>query len=260
MTGEYLLTPQTERDNRRKSAIITFFIVAAILIIAWWLRFGKFEVDFPPQGIMVQFGTTDFGSGPQEPAESKVVAAASTPEQTVEQEVETFETPDAVPVSPKPATTPSEKPSTTPTQTAPDPFKPKSVYTPGATGQGSSSSQGSTGGTGNMGDPLGSDDGAFTGSPSGTGIQGTGRSVGGRGWAQRPDLTQFHQVQEILKVNIYARKDGTITDVKVVGGTLADPVLIGKVIAQIKRGKLQADPSAPEIELLASWTIRFALD
>jgi hypothetical protein len=107
---------------------------------------------------------------------------------------------------------------------------------------------------------LGGDDGAYTGTPSGTGIEGTGRSVGGRGWSVRPDLSAFHQVQDVLKVNIYARKDGTITDVKVVGGTLTDPALITKIIAQIKRGRLNPDPSAPEIELLATWTIRFALD
>lgn len=250
MTTAYLLSPEVERENRRKSAIISIAIFIALLVIAWLMVFPKFEVDFPPQGIMVQFGMTETGSGDEEPAPSEESASASAPVESVEEPVETYETPQSVPLTSKPQTTPT----TTPTET---PKKDPKVFRP-TEGRGTSPNQGPGGDPGNAGDPMGGDEGAYKG--QGMGPVGTGRGVGGRGWTSKPDLSTFHQVQETLKVNIYARKDGTITDVKVVGGTLTDPTLIGKIVSKIKQGRLNPDPNAPEIELLATWTIRFALD
>ena len=248
MTGEYLLTPQTERDNRRKSAIITFFIVAAILIIAWWLRFGKFEVDFPPQGIMVQFGMTDFGSGPQEPAESKVVASAATPEKTVEQEVETFESPEAVPVSSKPATTPTETPSTTPAQA-----KQPALYNPNQFREQSGGREPPF----DPGKPLGKDGDV---KPPGS-MMGPGGSIGARGWRIKPNIDPCHLDADVFEVRIYARRDGTIYDVREIGGTLTDKAVKECIKAQIKLVRLNPDPSSPhEIQVMPKLTIRLGID
>lgn len=259
MITSYLIDPDIERANKRGSAAIALGILAtAIVIFILWKIPRASEtsaIDFIGGGVEVQFGYTDYGFGPEEPSPKPITAeaAAAEPSEASEDPIKTYDNVGEDNVG-------SSKPKTTTQSTAPTAPQPKKAKTfSGVSGIGTGSgSEGNKPGEGNMGQLDGGEDGVYKGTPGSGG--GTGRGVGGRGWAVSPNLSQFHQVQETLKLNIYARRDGTITNVKVVGGTLTDPDLISKIIAQVKRGRLNPDPKAPEIELLATWTIKFALD
>jgi outer membrane biosynthesis protein TonB len=77
-----------DTSHKRKSAVMTS-IIAVLMLILMFL-FGLTYLDPPEEyGIAVNFGTTDFGSGNQQPTEALKPAAQSAPEtESTEQPVE----------------------------------------------------------------------------------------------------------------------------------------------------------------------------
>ena len=84
-----------DTSHKRKSAVMTS-IIAVLMLILMFL-FGLTYLDPPEEfGIAVNFGTTDYGSGNQQPTEALKPAAQSEPEtenteQPIEEVVEEIE-------------------------------------------------------------------------------------------------------------------------------------------------------------------------
>jgi len=101
MTVEYLLNPEVERANKRKSAIITALIVIGILVLSIFWVLKQPEEKFPPPGILIAMGTTEQGSG-----ETKPVPQKETPKEEVK---------------PQPEPEPQPQVTETPVETVDDP-------------------------------------------------------------------------------------------------------------------------------------------
>jgi hypothetical protein len=257
MVTKYLIDPEVERANRTRSAAITLGIVISILLVAFIIRSrAAGPVDLlSGGGVEVQFGYSDVGLGPEEPSPSPAISDEAVAQSTEASDAQIqgyTNSPEPSLGSSTPKTTTQATTSTTPA------FKPKAVYSgPSGIGAGSGS-EGNRPGTGNMGQPDGGEEGVYVGNP-GSGGTSTGRGLGDRGGVGKLQLQQFHQVQETLIVDLYVLRDGTISRVEVKGGTLVDPTLKSRIVAQIKRSKLNPDPKAPEVEILKSQKIIFKL-
>lgn len=205
----FLNTPE-----KRKAAILTSVITLALLLVFTFVTVLT-EIEPPEeQGIAINFGNTDVGSGPVEPAEATKVSPAKSSSQSQQEQLDNIATQDNTdaptiksdPTNDKPVKKPADKPAK-----KPDPKPDSSVLdalnsvtdakpADGTTSQG----QGPGDGAGNKGDINGDPyANAYFGSGKGTGGKGFGLNgrgkVAGRG--AQPDCNEAGRVIVEIEVD-----------------------------------------------------------
>lgn len=247
-----------ETEHEKKSFAITSVIFVIILILCFFL--GMSYMDPPPEnGIAINFGTTEFGSGDIQPTEP----IASAPQQTqaesqstaVTDDVATQDVADAPVIvnkkpqkeTPKEDTKPKETPKPTPSKSTTDALN-NLLNGPKSDGK-------ATGGQGDDNQPgdKGSVDGSLGGSyGQGGGGRGTGGNgnyqLGNRNALTKPMPKYTCNEQGTVVVQITVNKAGKVIAVNpgVRGTTNTASCLLDQAKIAAMDTKWEADPDAPD--------------
>lgn len=249
-----------ETSEEKKSFGITTALFVIMLILFTFL--GLTYMDPPPEnGIAVNFGNSDTGSGDVQPIEPPK-ASEEIPQSQPEASQEQILTQDAdAPIT----ATKTEKPKK---DTKPNP-ETKPVETPKKTvnsaldriknakkaeGEGKTSHGDDADGNGDKGNPNGSlyansFYGSGTGDGTGTG-KGTGWGLAGRKLAGNSKKIQDCNESGKVVVKIWVNNQGNVIRAERAQGTTnTNPCLVNPALETAKTFKWQADPNAPETQI-----------
>jgi TonB family protein len=247
----------------RNGLIGTVVFHGAVLFLLLYMAFTT-PLPLPAeQGILVDFGDSDFGSGNNEPPANEPAAAEAqqpeaTPQSSQEEQIltQTVEETVALPVKPVPKPKPSEKPEqpkeNKPVEEPPKPertVRQESLYRQPGRGSnaGASVSQGETGGQGNQG--------VTTGAP-GVGVYGQGGDTGGgnsfdlagrsvAGQLPRPEYRSQEYGKVVIEITV--DKDGNVltAEYRMQGSTTIDQTLVDAAKRAARQAKFSRKPDAP---------------
>ena len=250
-----------ETEEEKKSFAITSIIFVILFILFFYL--GLTSLDPPPEnGIAVNFGTTEFGSGNIQPTEAiqsapKAVAAkeaAASNENVLSQDIE-----EAVVIKEAKKIQPTK-------ETAKEEVKPKPKEIPKPSKStsdalsslinGPKSDGKAQGGEGN--DNVAGDKGSPNGNPYANSYYGSGSGSGnGSGWGLngRSISSRGKEVQKCnefgtVVVQITVNRNGNVIAAKYTKGTTnTNPCLIEPALATARKYRWQPDPKAPETQI-----------
>jgi len=252
-----------EENNYPKAFAATAVIMALLIAMCYFIVFHT-----PPKqedgtgGILVNYGTTDEGSGTdymstEEPSKAerpnhtkptKVTQAPPTPQKTqVEQsdkKVVTQNTEDAPVVDAN-----SKKTSkTVATQPAAKPAKPtvnQNALYKGKSNGGTGEGDGTTNTPGNQGNPNGS---TLTNNYNGTGSGNGGLQMAQRNFVNKPTVTDDNHRAGKVVVDIRVDKNGNViyASAGAAGTTISDSRLLQKCEDAVRNSKLNASENAPD--------------
>jgi TonB family protein len=256
--------------SSKTRSILGSVIIHAILLVLLLLFGFRTPLPLPAeQGILINFGTSDQGSGIAEPKPAVAASnetAKQTPSETVKEtpltqdfeEAATIPTPKPV-VKPKPETKPKPKPVETvkPQNEQPKPVeeKPREVNQqalfPGQKPGGSNTGEGETGNPGNQGSVDGStESNSHIGGPVGGG-DGISFSLGGRSRLSLPSPEYPKQKSGRVVVEVTVDRNGNVT--KATGGvkgsttTDIDLVKAAERAALLAKFNVKSDAPAEQI-------------
>ena len=249
-----------ETPEEKKSFGITTALFVVMLILFTFL--GLTYMDPPPEnGIAVNFGNSDTGSGdvqPIEPPKASEEIPQSQPEASQEQIL--TQDADAPVVAPKTEKlkkvtkpTPETKPVETPKKTVNSALD-RIKNAKKAEGEGQTSHGDDADGTGDKGSPNGSlyansFYGSGTGDGTGTG-KGTGWGLAGRKLAGNSKKVQDCNESGKVVVKIWVNNQGNVIRAERAQGTTnTNPCLVNPALETAKTFKWQADPNAPETQI-----------
>lgn len=250
-----------ETEEEKKS-----FAITSVLFVIMFLLFfvlGLKSLDPPPEnGIAINFGTTDVGSGdiqPTEAIQSAPKPTTSQPTAASKDEVMSQDIEEAVVMK----ETKKEKPTKS---TAKEEIKPKAIESPKPSKStsdalssllnGPKSDGKASGGEGN--DNLAGDKGNPNGSPYANSYYGSGSgSGGGRGWglngrrlSATGKVVQKCNEFGTVVVQITVNRNGNVVAAKYSKGTTnTNPCLIEPALATARKYKWQPDSNAPETQI-----------
>lgn len=243
MNNSWAMEQHFERAKNIQASIITIFVCGSIFLIFFFIRWGMPTIEKPllTEGIEVNLGNSDFGSGdvqplvPGEPApdanpdNSNSTPATSSNSNTDEKADSEEE--DAVPA--KTETKPVVKPTVTNTNSKPT-TKPTTTTTPatpknkavmpaysGGKGKGGNNADSYNGsksegddknGTGDKGKPWGSVDGKVYNGPGGTKMYG---NLGKRGIKVFPSMNDDFDEDAKVAVDIVADANGNVLEARI---------------------------------------------
>lgn len=275
-TAEFLIAPEKEKANKRKSAIITATIMALVLIMAIFWVFKNPEPDFPESGILIAMGTTDEGSGETEPVpqeEQPEPQQEPQPEQQpapqeAEQPVETVEDPNATAIEDEKEEQEEEEPEK-PEEEETEPTKEQEEQTEPETpkntmpdeSQEESEAEETKGNyemPGNMGDPEGDERSDRMGETPGLGNFEFGGGLSGRGVLGVPKVEKkVRNEQGKIVLEIFVDADGNVTRVgdQLRGTEISDPAMIKE--ARKLASQVRFDPTSSGGTVKGTITINF---
>lgn len=249
-----------ETPEEKKSFGITTALFVIMLILFTFL--GLTYMDPPPEnGIAVNFGNSDTGSGDVQPIEPPK-ASEEIPQSQPEASQEQILTQDAdAPITakktekPKKDTkpTPETKPVETPKKTVNSALD-RIKNAKKAEGDGKTSHGDDASGDGDKGNPNGSlyansFYGSGTGDGTGTG-KGTGWGLAGRKLAGNSKKVQDCNESGKVVVKIWVNNLGNVIRAERAQGTTnTNPCLVNPALETAKTFKWQADPNAPETQI-----------
>ena len=250
-----------ETEEEKKSFVITSIIFVILFVLFFYL--GLTSLDPPPEnGIAINFGTTEFGSGNIQPTEAiqsapKAVAAkeaAASNDDVLSQDIE-----EAVVIKEAKKIQPTK-------QTAKEEVKPKPKENPKPSKStsdalsslinGPKSDGKAQGGEGN--DNLAGDKGSPNGNPYANSYYGSGSGSGnGSGWGLngRSISSRGKEVQKCnefgtVVVQITVNRNGNVIAAKYTKGTTnTNPCLIEPALATARKYRWQPDANAPETQI-----------
>lgn len=242
MNNNYAMEQHFERNKNLQASAVTAFVCCVIFLIFFYIRWGLPVIEKPllSEGIEVNIGNSDFGSGDVQPLVQGDPAPEtsqnnnSTPPSGANTPATSTETPDNNDPDATPTTTsPNTKPTTNPT---PTPINPKAVVNPtppspkpkatfdkkyaGGNGTGGNNKDGfndsrSEGndktGTGDKGKPWGSIDGTVYDGPGGSKVYGLGK----RKITKFPTFEDDFNEDAKVAINIIVDKAGNVTSTAV---------------------------------------------
>ena len=249
-----------ETPEEKKSFGITTALFVVMLLLFTFL--GLTYMDPPPEnGIAVNFGNSDTGSGDVQPIEPPK-ASEEIPQSQPEASQEQILTQDAdAPITatktekPKKDTkpTPETKPVETPKKTVNSALD-RIKNAKKAEGDGQTSHGDDADGTGDKGNPNGSlyansFYGSGTGDGTGTG-KGTGWGLAGRKLAGNSKKVQDCNESGKVVVKIWVNNQGNVIRAERAQGTTnTNPCLVNPALETAKTFKWQADPNAPDTQI-----------
>lgn len=250
-----------ETEEEKKSFVITSILFVIMFVLFFYL--GLTSLDPPPEnGIAINFGTTQFGSGDIQPTEAiqsapKATAAkqaASSDDEILSQDIEEAvvmkKVKKAQPtkeiakqeVKPKPKESPKPSKSTSDALSS-------LINGPKSDGK-------AKGGEGN--DNVAGDKGSLNGDPYANSYYGSGSGTGnGSGWGLngRSISSRGKEVQKCnefgtVVVQITVNRNGNVIAAKYTKGTTnTNPCLVEPALATARKYKWQADSNAPETQI-----------
>jgi len=255
---------EKEDKKSKKAGMAGTFAVHGLLLLL--LIFLKLIAPAPPEeeeGILINFGTSEQGTGEIQPTESTSTSDSeqaadetlsepepSNPEPSNVKPVQT-QTTEPAPALPKEKPKPKTKPKETtkpvpevkkPVEPKPDP---KALY-PGKKndGKGSSGSEGTTGKPGDQGAVTG-DPNASSHTGSGLGDSGISFDLKGRSMLRKPTLDDNSQETGKVVVEVVVDKDGIVTFVNAParGSTTSAPNLVNKAKVAAKLARFSKSPT-----------------
>lgn len=259
-----------ETEEEKKSFLITSIIFVILFVLFFYL--GLTSLDPPPEnGIAINFGTTEFGSGEVQPKEAVQSApkptaakqAASSEDEILSQDIE-----EAVVMKQVKKAQPTKEIAKEEVKPKPKEIPKPSKSTSDALSSlinGPKSDGKAKGGEGN--DNVDGDKGSLNGNPyansyygSGTG-SGTGSDWGlnGRKISSRGKEVQKCNEFGTVVVQITVNRSGNVVGAKYVKGTTnTNPCLVEPALATARKYKWQPDSNAPETQI-GFITINFKL-
>ena len=217
-------------------------LVALVLI-----SFGYDPPDppIPEEGVEVNIGNSDFGSGddPQPASEPVPQTAAASPNQIVTQNSEPAPAVDASKVQ---GNTVAPQPTVQQPETPKEPEINKNALFPGKRNSSSGSgSQGQSTGTGDQGKPNGTQtSNNYDGNGGGNG----NFSLAGRSSVALPRPDYSSNNQGTVVVQIWVDRQGKVTraEYQPKGSNTSDGYLVKQAISAARKARFNADPAAPE--------------
>lgn len=211
----------TEPKHKRRGILATIFYHIAMLLL--FIFFGLTYQDPPPEdGIAINFGYEDDGSGNTEQSAPQQVEQSTTTDatSTIDEEVTTQDSEEAPSVTDKqteqPKETPKEKPKEE-TKPQPDPRLQNALGKTG-TQQGQGQGEGETTGGGDQGDPNGdrnSQNRTGSGSGFGDGVLGDGRKP-----IYKPKISsECGEIGRVI-VKVYVNSNGQVVRAETGVGTV----------------------------------------
>ncbi|WP_330442946.1 energy transducer TonB [Flavobacterium sp. C4GT6] len=251
-----------ETEQEKKSFTITVVVFAILLLLCFFL--GLTYMDPPPEnGIAINFGTTDFGSGdvqPTQPIQSAPQPQQSTPASApVTEEVVTQDVDDAPVISnEKPKKEPAKEPEK-PKET-PKPPQPSKTTTDalnslinGPKSEGTATQgQGDDNKAGDKGKIDGSLQGGYGNGGGGTVGTGTGNyRLAGRKALTKPAPKYLCNEQGTVVVEISVDKNGTVISAKpgARGTTNSAKCLLDQAKVAAMNTKFNSSDSAPDKQI-----------
>jgi outer membrane biosynthesis protein TonB len=252
-----------ETEYERKSFAISTTIMVLLLLLC--LFFGLTYMDPPPEnGIAINFGTTDFGSGNDNPTETTMTAPQPTEsvteavnaasEAVLTQEAESVVLPEKKeqketkpeikqPVTPKQVEAPKPSKSTTDALTS-------LLEGPKSDGK-TTQSDGTTGKPGNQGQLDGSIySPSYFGQGGGQGMGNGSYGLKGRSLAKREIVQQKCNESGRVVVQIRVNRNGDVVEaIRAQGTTNPAKCLEDAAVATAKTFKWHPDPNAPEVQI-----------
>lgn len=249
-----------ETPEEKKSFGITTAVFVVLFIL--FAFFGLTYMDPPPEnGIAVNFGTSDTGSGdiqPTDPPKTTEAEAQSEPEESEEQTLtQDADAPVTLPKTEKkkPVTKPAEtKPTETPKKKV-NPALDKITKDPKKSdGNGTTSQGDDKDGAGDKGNPNGSlyansFYGNGTGDGTGTG-KGTGWGLAGRKLSGNSKKVQDCEEYGRVVIKVWVNRQGNVTKAeRTQGSTSLEQCLLQPALETARSFKWQPDPNAPETQI-----------
>ena len=244
------------RENKNKivSAACTALFLALVMVICMAFGYDPPDPPIPEEGVEVNVGNSDFGSGDNPMPDASQASSAPRPSSATEQ-ISTQSTESSVPLysSKKPST--SQRDNQTPTTQQPEPPKEpeinKNAITSGSMfnkGNKNAGSEGNTTGSGNMGKEGGDpNSNRYDGAP---GKGGAGFSLAGRSARALPSPNNSTNKEGKVVVKIWVDREGNVTQVSAPekGSTVTDAGLVNQAKAAAKAAKFSSKPDAPEVQ------------
>ena len=250
-----------ETEEEKKSFAITSTLFVIMFILFFYL--GLTSLDPPPEnGIAINFGTTEFGSGNIQPTEAiQSAPKATTAKQATssDDDVLSQDTEEAVVMKQTKKTQPTK-------ETAKEEVKPKPKENPQPSKStsdalsslinGPKSDGKAKGGEGN--DNIAGDKGSLNGDPYANSYYGSGSGTGNRsGWGLngRQISSRGKEIQKCnefgtVVVQITVNRNGNVIAAKYTKGTTnTNPCLVEPALATARKYKWQADANAPETQI-----------
>ena len=244
------------RENKNKivSAACTALFLALVMVICMAFGYDPPDPPIPEEGVEVNVGNSDFGSGDNPMPDASQASSAPRPSSATEQ-ISTQSTESSVPLysSKKPST--SQRDNQTPTTQQPEPPKEpeinKNAIASGSMfnkGNKNAGSEGNTTGSGNMGKEGGDpNSNRYDGAP---GKGGAGFSLAGRSARALPSPNNSTNKEGKVVVKIWVDREGNVTQVSAPekGSTVTDAGLVNQATAAAKAAKFSSKPDAPEVQ------------
>lgn len=247
------------QDKNSRSGVIGTILVHLLLLLLF-LQFGMPYQDPPPENegaMMINFGTSEDGSGNQESETSASATSESTSENNTaaEEHVLTQDNNESVSVN-------SSETHETETTTEEEPVVSENLQNAlnsanNAQNNSNDGNQGNNNNSGNQGDPNGDPNSNGTNS-SGDGI---GFDLGGRGKLSFKKPENPTQEDGKVVVAIIVDRDGKVIKAKAGerGSTTTNPILQKKAEEAAYKAKFKKDPNAP-FEQKGTMTFVFILN
>lgn len=254
-----------EKKAKRNSALLTLLFAGGVVVILFLMAFHPPSPPLEPEGLLIDFGYNETGSGE---IESAAIAQATpqTQKSPVEQEIKTQDDVKTVAV-PEEKKKKTETKTETKTEVKKDPepvIDNGQVYNPNKHKFDSqSSSDGSTGGKGNEGKTDGNPNG-FPGDGSGAGNNGTngfGHDLSGRSMVSKPVIGGTPPESGKVVLRITVNKDGVVLTATYErkGSTIVDNAVINDAIRSVKGKKLFNSSSTSPDSQSGTLTINYTL-
>jgi TonB family protein len=232
-------------NNKIISGIVTAVIMAVVVAVLLAFGYDPPNPPIPEEGVEVNLGDSDFGSGldPQPVSEAAATQAPSSPNKVATQHVDP--TPNIGASSNegntvKPAT---EQPKV---ENKEPEINKNALFTGRRNNQSGNGSQGVTDGSGDQGKPNGNpNSNNYTGNG---GAGGTDFSLAGRSNVTLPKPQYNSNQQGRVVVRIWVDQQGRVTraEYEPKGSSTSDGDLVAKAIAAARKARFNADPNAPD--------------
>lgn len=232
-------------NNKIISGIVTAAIMAVVVAILLAFGYDPPDPPIPEEGVEVNLGDSDFGSGldPQPVSQAAATQAPSSPSQVATQHVEP--TP-SVGANANSANTVKPTPEQPKVENKEPEINKNALFTGRRNQQSGSGSQGVTEGTGDQGKPNGNpNSNNYTGNGGGNGVD---FSLERRSSITLPKPQYNSNKQGRVIVRIWVDQQGRVirAEYEPKGSNTPDGDLIAKAIAAARKARFNADPSAPE--------------
>lgn len=232
------------RKNRLRAGIAALAYVAVLLLLILLWKFRVEITDNRSEGLLLNFGNTETGSGPLDlPASDETAASASSSQATASQRASDVLTQHTEEAPVLPTQTQPNRPNDT--QATPQQVDRRALF-PGRTTNSTAPSEGTAAGAGNQGDPNGSPTGSREGTGSGT--TGNSYNLDGRslvGSLPRPGYPAREEGRVVIEIHVDQQGRVTRTAFRSVGSTTTNAALVAAAERAARQARFNVDETAP---------------